>query len=175
MSYRSWVGQSEPSRIDLRESGRDPGRSRVTDWQFFFGFQFIYTTKGSFSTSGLLSAPCLLFEEFSSKWKKRVGLPFHSLTVDSANAFEGEAPDSSVALFFHLKATLLSQWRVLSRSLRNSDLVFALWIMENSPLGRPIKEWKVIYVRGLSRKDLFQTLWEKEGWFWGEWWPLLVW
>jgi hypothetical protein len=49
-----------------------------------------------------------------------------SLTVDSANAFEGEAPDSSVALFFHLKATLLSQWRVLSRSLRNSDLVFAL-------------------------------------------------
>lgn len=55
---------------------------------------------------------------------------------------EGEAPElfEPVALFFHFQGTLLSQWRVLSRSLRNSHLFFALLIMDNSPLGRPIKE-----------------------------------
>lgn len=47
--------------------------------------------------------------------------------MDSANAFEVESIEffEPVALFFHLKATLLSQWRVLSLSLRNFHLFFA--------------------------------------------------
>jgi hypothetical protein len=70
MSGTKWAESDRPQRVRTRS------RSIKSHFrQFFFGFQFIYTTKGSFSTSGLLSAPCLLFEEFSSKWKKRVGLP----------------------------------------------------------------------------------------------------
>lgn len=60
MSGTKWAESDRPQRVRTRSLVGSIKKGSVTDWQFFFGFQFIYTTKGSFSTSGLLSAPILL-------------------------------------------------------------------------------------------------------------------
>lgn len=81
MSYRSWVEQSEPSRINLRESGRDPllGRSRKGPRQTDnSSLGFSSSTLQNFSTSGSLSAPILPLVRRVFLEMKELGFPIRT-------------------------------------------------------------------------------------------------